>query len=192
MSQWRGAVGPARRVCIFIFRYVNCAPQTPPLVRCVCIFIFRLIHLISTDDTVVVPGPSVVTIYRAGVADRHGGGPMAERAGAPRARAERGGGASVPERGAYEADAKRGTWKGPDGRKACSETKTRQKHPLLCIHAMCLDAMFTSVEPLAPRAGKRLQDVTTPTRVGTAAGRGASEPLALQVARALSGVQHTC
>ena len=186
-------MAPARRVCIFIFRYVNCAPQTPPLVRCVCIFIFRLIHLISTDDTVVVPGPSVVIYTARGGRGPPRRGPHGRACGSP-AR-PRGAGRRGVGPGAGRVRGRREAWNvegGPDGRKACSETKTRQKHPLLCIHAMCLDAMFTSVEPLAPRAGKRLQDVTTPTRVGTAAGRGASEPLALQVACALSGVQHTC
>jgi hypothetical protein len=192
VARWRG---PRRR-----------PRQSPPLVHVRVYRSYRYSHsgeFISSrqsdDDTVSPPLSSRAS-------SRWGGRPWSFQPGVGSQPAER-------SRGAGRAEArrpKRGTWKGTAEENAPSK---RTNTLTLCIRDArnaCLDANITAhrvSQPLAPRAGTEATGCHDSYSRRNCCGSGsrrnrwrygpwatalARYSVALQAARALSGVQHTC
>jgi hypothetical protein len=157
VARWRG---PRRR-----------PRQSPPLVHVRVYRSYRYSHsgeFISSrqsdDDTAVSPPLGLA-------ASRWGGRPWSFQPGVGSQPAER-------SRGAGRAEArrpKRGTWKGTAEENAPSKRTTTPfdaVHPHAMRVSMPRSQHTVSLSRSRLARGQRLQDVTTPTRVGTAVGRG--------------------
>ena len=194
VARWRG---PRRR-----------PRQSPPLVHVRVYRSYRYSHsgeFISSrqsdDDTVRLPS-LVKLVSRWGGRPCYGRGHFQPGVGSQPAERSRGAGRAEARR------PKRGTWKGT----AEENAPSKRTNTLSCASARnaCLDAKITAhrvSQPLAPRAGTEATGCHDSYSRRNCCGSGsrrnrwrygpwatalARYSVALQAARALSGVQHTC
>jgi hypothetical protein len=160
---------------------VNCARQSPPLVH-VRVYIHIDIHILANSSRLdtrrhglwLSPVPTPVRVWRLspGGAGGRGHSNRGSDRNRPSGAAERGGRRREGRSGEHG--------RGRRNRKACSEKKTRRQPRTsteLCIRTHMRVSMPRSQHTVSLSRsrlarGQRLQDVTTPTRVGTAVGRG--------------------